>query len=175
MALDYEQLRVAAAEKAHGIETEFGRAANQAALNSGTETLKALLLINGGSCVAMLAFIGTLATKDRVPSEMAPPLISFAVGAGLAVFAGAASYFTNLCISGSSTRKQRSYVEPFVRDTSESIRQRGLGEIFRWISVTAAALGILAFAYGVCSAYSGFKQISVRVPSSKLADPSRPN
>lgn len=39
---EFEKLRLAIAEKAHENETEFGKAANLAAVNSGTETLKAM-------------------------------------------------------------------------------------------------------------------------------------
>lgn len=67
---EIEKLRLAIAERAHQNETEFGKAANLAAVNSETETLREILFINGGACVAMFAFVGTLATGNRLNPEM---------------------------------------------------------------------------------------------------------
>jgi hypothetical protein len=94
MVDELTKLRVEAAARAHYAENEFGRVANKAAVDSGTETIKAIVLINGGSCVAILTFIGTLATKDKVPIGLATPLIWFAAGLVMAVIASAFAYFT---------------------------------------------------------------------------------
>jgi hypothetical protein len=77
---ELDKLRIDAAHRAHERETEFGNAANKAAIDSGTLTVRSILLVNGGSCVAILAFIGTLATKDRFLSAFALPLIVFRGG-----------------------------------------------------------------------------------------------
>ena len=45
------------AEKTHANQIEFAKGANLAAVSTGTETVKAILLINGGACVAVLAFL----------------------------------------------------------------------------------------------------------------------
>lgn len=58
------EMHVRAAERAHDDEKEFGSAANSAAVKTAEEAIKAALLINGGSSVAMLAFIGTLVSRD---------------------------------------------------------------------------------------------------------------
>lgn len=117
------------------------------------------MAVNGGSCVAMLAFIGTLATKYRPISEFAFPLIMFATGAGFAVLASAAGYFTNLLIVGSSQEMNRQYVEPFLRDSDKSKRQRFWGEVLRWHAVGFAAVGILSFFVGLYTAYSAFRHL----------------
>ena len=107
------EIRVRAAERAHDDEKEFGVAANAAAVKNAEEAIKTALLINGGSSVAMLAFIGTLVSRDVLSAaqltDITRPLISFGSGVAAAVMAAAAAYFTNLCIAGSSTRRRRSY------------------------------------------------------------------
>jgi hypothetical protein len=52
-------LRIRIAERAHDTETAFGVATNAAAVKNAEEAIKAALLVNGGSSVAMLAFVGS--------------------------------------------------------------------------------------------------------------------
>jgi hypothetical protein len=153
------KMRIAAAARAHDAEKEFGRMANKAAIDSATETLKAIVLINGGSCVAILTFIGTLATKDTVPIGLATPLIWFAIGLGMAVIASAFGYFTNLFIAGTSKHMTPEYEQPFLRDNDDSKHYRRLGEWARWSAVIAAFGGIVAFWAGLYSAYGAFQHL----------------
>ncbi|KYK44901.1 hypothetical protein A1D31_11835 [Bradyrhizobium liaoningense] len=158
------ELRVKAAERAHDDETAFGKGANEAAVKSGEEAIKAIILINGGSSVAMLAFIGTMASKEIVSpaqlGQISAPLICFAGGLIAAMIAIAASYFTNLMIAGSSNRKQREYEHPFLRPTTSSRRHYFAGEVFRYIAVGAVASSIGCFSWGVVKAQSAFSVIS---------------
>jgi len=153
------QMRVEAAVREHDAETEFGRVANKAAIDNATETLKAIVLINGGSCVAILTFIGTLATKDKVPIVLATPLIWFAVGLVMAVIASGLGYFTNLFIGYTSKNMTQEYERPFLRDNDKSKRYRHWGEWTRWIAVIAALGSIVAFSSGLYTAYSAFQHL----------------
>jgi hypothetical protein len=125
------EMRVRAAERAHDIETEFGATANTAAAKNAEEALKAAILINGGSSVAMLAFIGTLVSRDVLSSEqlanITKPLLCFGSGVAASIVASAAAYFTNLFIAGASNRRQREYEHPFLRNTPSSARSVGIG------------------------------------------------
>ena len=157
---EIHQLKIAEAQRAHDNETEFGREANKAAVNSGAEALKALLYLNGGSCVIMLAFIGALASKtDKPVANFAVPLVYFALGAGLAVLANAAGYFTNLMITGTSNRKERVYEHPFLLDTPSSKRQRCWGERFRFTAIILAFAALGCFFVGLYFAYGAFKHV----------------
>jgi hypothetical protein len=165
---DRIQMRVRAAERAHDDETAFGKGANEAAIKAGEEAIKAAILINGGSSVAMLAFIGTLDSKDMLSSaelrQVTAPLLSFGSGVGLAVVAGTAAYFTNLMIAGSSSRKQREYEEPFLRSTPSSRRHWFAGEFFRYIAVIAVLASMLCFGWGLFRAEAAFRTISAPKP-----------
>lgn len=160
MTLDEaNRTKLAEAQRAHDAEADFGREANKAAINSGAESLKALLYLNGGSCVVMLAFIGTLASKDKPITPFGLPLFLFATGAGLAVLTTAAGYFTNLLITGTSTAKDRIYEPPFFRETKSSNRQRFWGEVFRYIAIFLALSGSIAFFVGLIFSYAAFRSI----------------
>jgi hypothetical protein len=158
------QLRVRAAERAHDTETEFSRAANAATIKNAEEAIKAALLINGGSSVAMLAFIGTLVSRDYLTpvqiAEITKPLIWFAWGVGAAMIAAAAAYFTNLYIAGSSSRKERKYEEPFLQVTDESARSAKRAEVARWVGIIAMVISIACFAAGLVTAQTAFSNLS---------------
>src|SRR6266446_6671491 len=70
------ELRVRLAERAHDVATQFGAKANEAATKAAEEAIKAVILINGGSSIAMLAFIGTLASKDLLSSAQLSQITS---------------------------------------------------------------------------------------------------
>lgn len=156
---DANSLNLAEARRAHDNEAAFGRDANQAAINSGAETLKALLYLNGGSCVVMLAFIGTLASKDKPISAFGSALLVFAFGAGLVVLANASGYFTNLLISGTSFAKERTYSYPFLKDTPTSNKRYWWGEFFRYLAIILALSGLGAFFIGLCLSYGAFRSL----------------
>ena len=158
------EMHVRAAERAHDDEKEFGSAANSAAVKTAEEAIKAALLINGGSSVAMLAFIGTLVSRDvRSAAQLTTitkPLLCFGCGVAASVLAAAAAYFTNLGIGGSSSRKERSYVEPFLRPTPASIRSARLGEVFRWAGIISVTVSIGCFIWGLASAEIAFRNLT---------------
>lgn len=158
------EMRVRAAERAHDDETAFGKGANDAAIKAAEEAIKAMILINGGSSVAMLAFIGTLASKDLLTpaqlSQFTAPLHCFGYGVAAAVIAATAAYFTNLMIAGSSNRKGREYEQPFLRPTPSSKRHWAAGEIYRYIAVIAAAASIGCFVWGLFTAERSFQALA---------------
>jgi hypothetical protein len=139
--------------------------ANAAAVKNAEEAIKAALLINGGSSVAMLAFIGTLVSRDVLSAAqlttITRPLLCFGCGVAAAVIAAAAAYFTNLCLAGASTRRARSYDAPFLQLTPESIRSAKLAEIFRWIGIISVTASIGCFVWGLVAAKSAFTDLTI--------------
>jgi hypothetical protein len=117
MSKEAFDLMIRAAERAHDDEKGFGAKANEAAVKAAEEAIKAAILINGGSSVAMLAFIGTLASKELVSpfqlAAMSKPLVYFGSGLTAALIGSAAAYFTNLMIAASSNLKRREYHDGF--------------------------------------------------------------
>jgi hypothetical protein len=169
------ELRVRLAERAHDTETAFGAATNAAAVKSAEEAIKAAMLINGGSSVAMLAFIGTLVSQHVLSAEqlvnVTKPLLYFGAGVAASMFASAASYFTNLMIAGSSNRRERSYAEPFLRTTTNSKRHTILGELFRWLGVLSVAASIGCFILGLVAAQSAFCNLTATRPAPASGTP----
>jgi hypothetical protein len=169
------EMRVRVAERAHDVETEFGTAANAAAIKNAEEVIKAATLINGGSSVAMLAFIGTLVSRDVLSSEqlvnITKPLFYFGGGVAASIIASAAAYFTNLFIANTSKDRQREYEHPFVRNTPASDQNKRRGELFRWIAILCITASIGCFIGGLVSAGTAFSNLTPSRPKiGSLAD-----
>lgn len=162
-------MRVRIAERTHDTETAFGTATNAAAVKNAEEAIKAALLINGGSSVAMLAFLGTLVSQHVLSPEQlgdaVRPLLYFGCGVAAAMIASAGAYFTNLLIAGSSNHKERSYIEPFVRPTPNSRKHARWAEILRWFSIIFVAASIGCFIWGLASAGAAFNGLTAARPA----------
>lgn len=166
---EHERFRLAVASRAHETETEYGRAAGVAAASTGMETVKAILLINGGACVAILAFIGTFTSSGRATPELTSPLIWFAAGALFAVVSAALGFLTNQSYAAASNAKTRHFDEPYVRETDASRRHQVAGAITRWLSIGCAIAGMLAFVGGVFDANCAFRHVRMEKPPSAAA------
>jgi hypothetical protein len=149
----YEQNR-SIAERAHDHQKEFGNKANAAAVSSGANAVRALLVINGGAAVAVLAFIAQVAGLDGAKysnklSELTAPLAWFAWGVALAAFGTGAAYFTNYCIGAASFRMQRHYEHPYLRPTASSKRWRIAAIVFQVLAVLAGVGSLVMFLFGM--------------------------
>jgi hypothetical protein len=69
-----EEIR--AAEREHDFLNDLGKRLIDGAMRDAQETMKALLLINSGGAVALLAFIGAVVSKGFVRLEDLTPLMS---------------------------------------------------------------------------------------------------
>lgn len=79
---------------------EYGSPANielfRATFESGQSGIKAAFLLNGGAALAILAFVGQLATSKAVfaPHQWAWALSWFTIGVGVAALISGLTYFT---------------------------------------------------------------------------------
>ena len=148
----YEQNRFMA-ERAHDAEQEFFSKTNAAAITSGNHAIRALIIINGGAAIAMLAFIGQLVSvNDKLAgkfSDLAAPLSCFAQGAALATLSVMFAYLTNYCIAATSAKKDRHYEHPYIRDTPSSKHWTKAVWLFQFVTIITAAFSLLFFVLGM--------------------------
>jgi hypothetical protein len=82
----------------------------EATLRSAENALRIILLINGGAAVSVLAFVGSLASKDRVTTTqlyaMAGSLVWFAFGVASSALSAFFSYLTNFSYLFATLAKQ---------------------------------------------------------------------
>ena len=117
---------------------------NEAAIRIADSALRACLLINGGAAVSVLAFIGSLATKELIAvsqlSRVASSLEIFAFGVGAAVVGMGLSYLTHL----------------FEADYLASLKWKWNGDLplteagpaskrIRWFRISWHVLAVIAF------------------------------
>ena len=110
-----------------------------AATKSAETTLQALLLLNGGACVALLGVVASIsANKDpqslkEIIESLRGSLWWFAHGAGASVLASALGYLTNYCYA-ESVGNRRGW--------------RYAARAFHIFSLLAAIAGLVAFFSG---------------------------
>ena len=113
------------AKRRHDLETEAGTAANKAATEAAIHALKAFMLINAGSAIAMLTFAGRLVSLDNVEFEASlEPLIKsllwFAWGVALSAAALGFVYCTHFSAAGVSMFKKRTWTHPYLEKSKAS-------------------------------------------------------
>lgn len=150
---EYEQNRTLA-ERAHDQENTFIHKLNDAAILTGNHTLRALIIINGGAAIALLAFIGHLISVQngvfsKSLGELTAPLIWFAWGVALATVSMGFSYVTNYSYSSHASRKSKHYQAPYIRETLSSKRWLRFGFIFQIFAVLTAIVSIYLFVSGM--------------------------
>jgi hypothetical protein len=152
------------AERQHDKDAAVSQNANSAAIKAAEEAIKGTMLVNGGSCVAMLTFVGALASgKIVTPSDIvhvAAPLFWFASGLGCALLASFCAYFTNLDIATSVSRKDFIWKHPYTETTPASQRAATRAEVARWIGIAVTVGSFACFATGVYTAKSSFEVLA---------------
>ena len=113
--------------------------------------LRTLITIEGGSLVAILAFLGVLAERGAAV-DIQPLLISLsAIGAALflAVCAGFASYFVSAWFGEAFEYRRIQFDHPFVHDTDASLEAWRVGGVIRVAGIICAAGSLVAMTAGV--------------------------
>src|ERR1700676_1320142 len=79
------------AHRAHDNRVAFHNYVNQAAMESANIALKTLIVINGGAAIAILTFLGGVASKDKIDIAHVTPVAMtiryFAIGVALTLAA----------------------------------------------------------------------------------------
>jgi hypothetical protein len=93
---------------------------NKATVETANLTLRTLVVVDGGAAIAVLAFLGGVAAKEKVDFAqvglVAGTIKWFAFGVALAVFGIALSYLTNLATVEIASSQINSWDHPHVAD-----------------------------------------------------------
>ena len=139
---------------AYEASTASSRELFKSVIDMAKLTVTSLTLINGGSAVALLAFIGQLATAEqpRIPiASFAAPMLFFGVGVGTAAFFGALVFLT-----------QKLYAQ---RWTKSAV-------LTSWVSAAIGLSSFAAFAAGSYRAYRVFAAAPTQTPTPTVTSPS---
>ncbi len=121
----------------------------KASLDASVQGMKALLIINGGACIALLAFLSsTMGKRDVSQSEQVfvagatSALIFFAIATGLSVVTCLFSYLANRAYS-SHLRSRTKYPNHWTR-----------GDRFTLAAITCACFSLGLFFFGVYTVWA---------------------
>ena len=148
------ELNRAIAERDHDFELKHGLRLNEAAINNGNLIARALLIINGGAAIAVLAFIGRLIPSNKpenwlIITPLIDALMWFAWGVAMTAIAMAFAYFTNYCNSSVSYARDRFYEHPYIRENDKSRRWMCLGITSQCSTLIFAGSAIVLFVLGI--------------------------
>jgi hypothetical protein len=141
------------AHRAHDNSTAFHTYVNQATMESANIALKTLIVINGGAAIAVLTFLGGVASKDKIDfASVAPVAMTiqyFAIGVALTLAAMAFSYLTNYLMVGIENSRHKTYTHPYVTDGPKTANKRRWNILFHILSFGCAFTSLLLFVIGM--------------------------
>lgn len=126
-----------------------------ASLDTAREALRALLVVNGGACVALLAFLGVATgIEDTRRQAMFAALAEdalrwFAFGLLSALIAAGFAYLTNALAAAAISTRLSSQDPPYFIETPESQRNRSLSTTLNIGAVLAAVVSLIFFLTGI--------------------------
>jgi hypothetical protein len=164
------------ARRAHDREDGFFEQVNEAAIKNGESAFRACLLINGGAAISVLAFIGSLASKDviGVPqlAAVANSLILFAFGVIAAVAGMALSYFVNYFTAEWARSFAHIWEHPWVVPGKNTGFLGWLKAVLHVITVLVGVASVVFFVCGIFAVRNSVKHLpppanSTQAPSAK--------
>lgn len=114
-------------DEEHALETY------KSLIGLGTETLKAMQLLNGGAIVAILAYLGQVKSEPTFAQNISCPLLYFTLGLSISTFAFLLAYFT-----------QFSLFNELVNQSYQGKRHT----FWLWLALLCLFLGLLFFIVG---------------------------
>lgn len=142
------------AQRVHDNNRESIIKSNEATVSSGSNAVRAALIINGGAAIALLSFIGGLVGDGKLTIgsqllSVTEPLRYFAWGVALSAVSMAFGYLTNYSATGILQNQKHIWAHPFLEETTHSKRWRGWYNGFLICSVVTAILSLAAFICGM--------------------------
>jgi hypothetical protein len=159
--------------------------ATKAANKSAGDALRAVTLLNGGAAVAMLAFIGHLASTqvEQVTLDtLKRPLYEFVGSAFLSVIATALMYFVQegwiRAMRYKFKTRELEQAEPVDADAIRGAKKREknsrrLAWTFKVMAILCGITALVAFGVGSYTAYWGFAQLNTK-PHTTIAPAATP-
>jgi len=140
-----------AAQRAHENLTEFTRQNFEAAFKSGQIALRSVVLVNGGAAVAVLFFLGVIATKVSVAqmSLVASSLIWFVAGITCGLIGLTSAYLTNLYDANIGTSLSQTWEYPYNQPGRYTQYFLRLSRFVHIVAIVAGSASLLLFVIGM--------------------------
>lgn len=151
-----------AARHAHANYLAQFKTYDDARIADARMAIQALLLINGGSATAILAFAGSVATKTatgHVPKLFSWSLGVFAFGVACAGTTAMLAYFANHALAEAIVEHEVNYIAPFVHAKAQYPARSRTANLIRYTAIGTALLALAAFVGGAVTAAAGLGHI----------------
>jgi len=173
----FEQEQRQAEQKQRLAEREHDRNSDNvvkqvlAAVESGHHALRAILLINGGAAVALLAFIGAIASKEGVSSvaDLAATIQWFAFGVAVSAAAIGMAYLVNHCYAISLRAMENDWDHPYVKETPSSKRWERGADVLNVSTILTALVALGLFVYGMLNVQNEVAKLRLKAPTTLSA------
>ena len=163
-ASHFAELNRELALRAHEENRQMQTDARKAAIDSANVAIRALLLVNGGAVVALLAFIGAMEAgqSDAVSIDpLVKPVWFFAIGTGLSATISASAYFVNVFDSDILSSVKLTWQHPYVEKKPVARWLSRLRTVAFCMAVLCAVGSLVFFFVGVSSVTSAIKQLGM--------------
>jgi hypothetical protein len=154
------------AKRAHDANRAFHTYTNESAVESANLTLRTLVLINGGAAIAVLTFLGGLASKDKVDfgqvGIVAGTIKWFAFGVAFAVFSMAIAYLTNYATAGIASSMVNNWEHPYVATGPTTRRWQWTNRCFHLVAIGAGLLSLIFFLVGMFTASNSITHMLIK-------------
>jgi hypothetical protein len=159
-------LKLRAAERAHDQAANAAEQYREATVRAGQEAMKVALLINGGAAVAVLAFVGGLATRTGISlgelKAVTHSLYWFAGGVVSAAITAGCGFFASDLYAGSMHHQDRSWEHPYLSHNEKSKMLYNLGWWCSLGGTVLAGISLVLFVVGIWVASTTIANFSVR-------------
>lgn len=137
----------------HSAHRQASQTLQDQAWKASDFVLKTLVTVEGGSLVAILAFLGSL-TQRRSELDVVPLLYALGgLGVGLlfAIAAAFCAYFVASHYAAGHDHREISFVSPFVRTTPKGEAHDRLGERIRIWGIGLALASLVSAVFGIAA------------------------
>ena len=159
-----EDLNAEHAMRAHDRSDQALDAAQKAALETSTIAIRAMILVNGGAVIALLAFVSAIETSknDAIQSsELVAPISWFALGVGSAIVTAAMAYVVNYMEVAVIASRIATWKHPYFEDGKSTAIKRRSKTIVHILAVLTAAASLACFGMGVFATTRGIEQLGL--------------
>jgi hypothetical protein len=149
--VDVRRENMEQARRAHASLDEFALSINDSSIKSADVMLRNCLLINGGAAVAILAFMGTVISKDAGShiGDIAGGLTYFAWGVIASVVALGLSYIVHVVTYLYVTSQEKVWKHPYIVPGKRTAWWGRLKITLHLLAVALAVLSAVLFVIGL--------------------------
>jgi hypothetical protein len=151
--MDLHEQTMEEAHRAHDVLRAHRRIFNESMVKSGEVVVRSCLLINGGAAIAILAFLGTVITKDpsshKLLADISGGLNDFFFGVGSAVIAMGLTYVDHFLNWMHATSQREVWKPPYIESGDHTAFWGGLKNTVHVATVLLVLVSMGVFVWGL--------------------------